>query len=74
MPLNQGTRLTIISGSHEGPRGYLHTRVHETPTNWPQVPHHYYRITLVDDKGADAREYVLVLSQPNYWQDRDGGV
>ena len=34
--------------------------VHETPTNWPQVLHHYYRITLVDDKGAAARESVLV--------------
>ena len=60
MPLKQGTRLTIISGSHKGRRGYLHTHVHETPTNWPQVLHHYYRIALVDDKGADARESVLV--------------
>ena len=60
MPLNQGTRLTIISGSHEGRRGYLHTHVHETPTTWPQVLHHYYRLILVDDEGADARESVLV--------------
>ncbi len=55
MPLKQGTKLTIISGSHKGRKGYLHTHVHQTRTDWPQVLHHYYRITLVDDKGADAR-------------------
>ena len=60
MPLNQGTRLTITSGAYKGRRGYLHTHVHQTPTAWPQVLHHYYRITLVDDDGADARESVLV--------------
>ena len=60
MPLNQGTRLTVIAGSHNGRKGYLHTHVNETSTNWPQVLHHYYRITLVDEKGADARESVLV--------------
>ena len=60
MPLNRGTRLTITSGSHKGRKGYLHTHVHETPNNWPQVLHHYYRITLVDDKGAAAGESVLV--------------
>ena len=53
MPLNQGTRLTIISGAHKGHRGYLHAHVHQTPTDWPQVLHHYYRITLVDEEGAD---------------------
>jgi len=60
MPLNKGTRLTNFSGSPKGRRGYLHAHVHQTPTNWPQVLHHYYRITLVDDNGADARESVLV--------------
>ncbi len=61
MPLNQGTRLTIISGEYQSRRGYLHTHVHKTPTTWPQVLHHYYRVTLVDNDGADARESVLVL-------------
>ena len=60
MPLKQGTRLTIISGSHEGRKGYLHTHVHQTPADWPQVLHHYYRITLVDDKGTAAGKSVLV--------------
>ena len=60
MPLSRGTKLTIISGSHEGRRGYLHTHVHQTPGEWPQVLHHYYRITLVDGKGSDAQESVLV--------------
>ena len=60
MPLKQGTRLTIISGAYKGQKGYLHTHVHETPHTWPQVLHHYYRITLVDDEGADARESILV--------------
>ena len=60
MPLKKGTRLTIISGSYKKHRGYLHTHVHQSPFMWPQVLHHYYRISLVDDKGADARESVLV--------------
>jgi len=60
MTLNRGTRLTITSGSHKGRRGYLHAHVPQTPTTWPQVLHHYYRIALVDGKGADARESVLV--------------
>ncbi len=60
MPLKRGTRLTIISGSHLGQKGYLHIHVLQTPATWPQVLHHYYRVTLVDVKGADARESILV--------------
>lgn len=60
MPLKRGTRLTIISGAYKGHMGYLHTHIHQTPTTWPQVLHHYYRIALVDGKGADARESVMV--------------
>ena len=48
-----------LGGSHTGRKGYLHTHVHPTLTDWPQVLHHYYRVTL-DDKGADARESILV--------------
>ena len=58
--VDRGTRLTIFSGPYKGRKGYLHTHVHGTLTTWPQVLHHYYRITLVDDKDADARESVLV--------------
>ena len=60
MPLNRGTKLTINDGAYKGQRGYLHTHVHETPEKWPQVLHHYSRITLVDGKWADAGESVLV--------------
>ena len=47
--------------------GTLHTHVHQTPKYWPQVLHHYYRIALVDNDGADARESVLLTCHQVEW-------